>query len=83
MNALRDPLTRAWLALVLLSGLATLLSTRAGHAAGAAILAVAAIKARLILTRYLGLAEVPAWRRAFDLLLGCLVALLLVLYLAA
>lgn len=83
MTALRDPLLRAWLALVVLSGVATLLSRQPGKLAGGAILAIAAIKGRQILSRYLGLAGVPGWQRAFDLLLGLVILLLLALYLAA
>ena len=36
---------------------------------------------RLILTRYLGLANAPFWRRGFDVTLGLFVLLLLALYL--
>ena len=49
MSLLRDPLLRAWLALVALSGLATLLSLSSRRVAGAAILLIALAKARLIL----------------------------------
>lgn len=83
MNLLRNPLSRAWLALVLLSGAVTLLSWHGGRTVGAAILLAAGIKARLIVRRYMGLAGVPGWGRGFDLVLGLLCALLLGLYLAA
>lgn len=72
-----DPLVRAWLALVALSGMATAVSLLrpeappwAETAAGAAILAIAWLKARIILDRYLGLAAHPAARRAFGTGLG-------------
>lgn len=83
MSLLRDPLLRAWLALVVLSGLATVLSLHPGRAAGVAIVATAMAKARLILSRYLGLAQVRTWLNAFSGLCLLLGALLLVLYLAA
>ncbi len=82
MILLRDPLSRAWLALVLLSGAVTLLARHGGRAVGAMILLAAAIKARLIVRRYMRLAGVPGWGRGFDLVLGLLCALLLGLYLA-
>lgn len=50
---------------------------------GVAILIAAAIKARLIVRRYMGLAGVPGWGRGFDLVLGLLGALLISLYVAA
>jgi len=46
------------------------------------VLLAAGIKARTILLHYLGLARVPAWRRAFTALLVLLLALLLTLFLA-
>jgi len=81
-----DPLTRAWIALVFL-GLATTAIAALGPEAGARIwlgaliLAIAFLKMRLILTRYLGLADAPFWCRGFDVTLGLFVLLLLVLYL--
>ena len=81
-----DPLTRAWLALIAL-GLATTAIAAPGpridvpFALGALILAIAFLKMRLILTRYLGLADAPYWRRGFDATLGVFVLLLLGLYL--
>ena len=76
MKAWRDPLVRAWAALVLLSGASTLLSHQRGGWAVAAILLFAGIKARLVLVRYLGLERVPAVRVAFDLLLAVLVGMM-------
>ena len=82
-----DPLTRAWIALVAL-GLATTAIAALGPEAGAPIwlgaliLAIALLKMRLILTRYLGLADAPFWRRGFDFTLGLFTLLLLGLYAA-
>ena len=81
-----DPLCRAWAWLLLLSLLSTAaaLSVSAGLAgplAGAAILALALLKARLILARYLGLSRTPYWRRGFDWVLGGYMLGLLTLYL--
>jgi hypothetical protein len=80
-----DPLIRAW-ALLIALGLATTaiaaLGPEAGAplALGALILAIAFLKMRLILTRYLGLANAPFWRRGFDATLALFVLLLLGLY---
>lgn len=83
-------LTRAWIWLVALSLGSTALSVavasgatggRLATAAGAAILALAWAKARLILTRYLGLAEAPFWRRGFEIVLGLYALGMLGLYL--
>ena len=62
-----DPLLRAWLALVLLSAAGTALSVSAPAQAmpaglGLALLALAFVKARLILLGYMGLAQAPSWR---------------------
>ncbi|TQV78540.1 cytochrome C oxidase subunit IV family protein [Denitrobaculum tricleocarpae] len=54
-----------------------------GPIAGAAILFLAYMKARLILARYLGLAEAPSWYRGLNLLIAIYMVLLLALYLAA
>ena len=81
-----DPLTRAWLALIALGLATTVLAARGTEAGtlwlGALILAIAFLKMRLILTRYLGLADAPFWRRGFDATLGLFVLLLLGLYAA-
>ncbi|ADZ69017.1 hypothetical protein [Polymorphum gilvum] len=88
---LRDPLLRAWLGLIGLSLASTVLALGVGHqafvglaatATGAAILALAWLKARIILAAYLGLATAPFLRRGFDLVLGLYALLLLALYLA-
>lgn len=89
MTALRDPLLRAWLVLLALSGVSTAIAARLPGLAdmprliGVAVLLAAGIKARTILLHYLGLAQAPAWRRAFTALLVLLLALLLALFLAA
>lgn len=62
-----DTTTRAWLLLIGLS-LVSALVTLAGlppKAAGLLILALGLIKARVILSRYLGLAEAPGWLSGF------------------
>jgi len=79
MRLLRDPLVRAWLALVALSGASTVLASHRGAGALAAILLFAGIKARLVLARYLGLEQVAPVRRGFDLLLGALLVVMGVL----
>lgn len=86
MRLVRDRLLRGWAALVALgagTGLAAL-GIEAGLWApplGAAILTLAWLKARLILARYLGLDEAPAWRRGFDTAVAAFLLLLLGLYL--
>ncbi|WP_157771621.1 hypothetical protein [Thioclava nitratireducens] len=45
-------------------------------------MALAWQKARIILGKYLGLVQAPAWRRGFDVALTGVCLLLLVLYLA-
>ena len=61
------PLRRTWLVLAVLSALGTALALvgwtgAARHAAGLAILALAFVKARLILLDYMGLSRALAWR---------------------
>lgn len=85
-----DPLLRAWFGLLALSAGSTVLAVAVPAAApgmapglwGAAILALALLKARLILARYLGLAAAPFWLRGFEITLALHTALLLVLHLA-
>lgn len=84
---MRDPLIRAWLALVALSAVATAVSLLrpasppwVATAAGAVILVLAWLKARVILDRYLGLAGVPGARRGFGAGLGAFALAALVLY---
>ncbi|MFB9149777.1 nitric oxide reductase F protein [Roseovarius ramblicola] len=82
----RDPLLRAWGALIGLSLGSTVLSLwhwppRLAALAGALILTLGWLKARVILARYLGLAAAPFWRRGFNLSLALFCLLLLGLYL--
>ncbi|HPE24761.1 nitric oxide reductase F protein [Albidovulum sp.] len=85
----RDPITRAWAALIALSAASTVLArgvsggALAGPAltaAGAAILILAWAKARTILNVYLGLGRAAALRRGFGLALALYAGLLLALY---
>ena len=83
-----DPLLRAWLSLIALSGGSAVVAAMVGagfnrSAAGAAILLLAVMKARVILSRSLGLASSRAWLRGFSTVLVFFAALLLGLYLAA
>ena len=85
---MRDELTRAWVALIALSAASTMLALvvprgTGSAAVGAAILALAWLKARVILRRYLGLAAVPDIGRGFDLVLALVMLGALGLYLAA
>ncbi len=81
-----DPLSRAWLALIALSAGSTAVAALVAMdlhraAAGAAILLLAWLKSRVILSRYLGLAQAPGWRRGFNLVQGLFCLLLLTLFL--
>lgn len=83
---------RAWLWLLALAAASTALALAidagaitgaAARAASAAILTLAWLKARVILSDYLGLRAAPSIRRGFDLVLALFMALLLALYLMA
>lgn len=79
-------LIAGWLALLIFSFGSTLLSLwplppQWQALAGAMILALAWLKARVILRRYLGLASAPFWARGFGVSLAVFCALLLGLYL--
>ncbi|MFD3191509.1 nitric oxide reductase F protein [Sedimentitalea sp. HM32M-2] len=79
-------LISGWLALLAFSFGSTVISlwTIPAHwqaLAGAAILVLAWLKARVILGRYLGLANAPFWARGFGISLAVFCCLLLVLYL--
>ena len=81
-----DALTKAWIWLIALSGGSAIVSLMVGQGmdrrlAGAAILFLALLKSRTILSRYLGLVDAPSWRRGFNLVLTFFCALLLALYL--
>ena len=82
----RDTLFRAWLVLILLSGGSAIISelVTSGfdrRVAGVLIVVLAMLKARVILTRYLGLSQAPSWRSGFTLALSFFCAVLLGLYL--
>lgn len=82
----RKSLYIAWGALIGLSTGSTLLTADTIWAqwpavTGIAVLLLAWQKARIILTRYLGLADAPTWRRGFDFALAVLCLLMLGLYL--
>ncbi|SLN44696.1 hypothetical protein PEL8287_02277 [Roseovarius litorisediminis] len=83
---LSDPLLRAWLWLIGLSLGSTAVSLwhwppKMTALAGTVILTLAWLKARIILSRYLGLAAAPFWQRGFGISLAVFCALLLGLYL--
>ncbi len=87
---MKDPLIRAWIGLVVLSALSTVLSVAVAHGAlsgamvsvgGALILTIGWVKARIILEQYLGLAQAPFWRRGFETVLAFYMLGLLGLYL--
>lgn len=82
----RRTLTQAWIALLALSFIATLVSLGVGaglnrHVAGVSILVLAVLKARVILSRYLGLAAAPRWRAGIFTALSLFALVLLALYL--
>lgn len=81
----RDPLFRAWFWLVLLSAASTAVALNLTEIqvtfAGTIILTLAWLKARMILSRYLGLAAVPAIARGFGLVLALYMLVALALYL--
>ncbi len=88
---MKNPVIRAWLWLIGLSLLSTILallvdqrlSGAAVTAAGAAILTLSWLKARVILSDYLGLRAAPFWRRGFGMVLAFYMLMLLGLYVAA
>ena len=69
--------TRAWLMLLLFSAGSTALAVSGLRGTGfvVAVLALAGAKARVILSRYLGLAAAPAVLTGFDLALAALLLL--------
>ena len=84
---INNTILRAWMWLAILSLGSTAITfwqwpTNLAPVAGAAILALAWAKARVILADYLGLSAAPFWRRGFNLSLGVFCLLLLGLYLA-
>ena len=79
-------LATTWAWLIVLSGGSAIIAYAINHGvnrqlAGVAILCLALFKARLILSRYLGLAEVPGWLTGFFSVIGLTCLLILGLYL--
>ncbi len=91
---MQDRLIRAWISLLVLStastGVAMFIDRgatggnpgRIAAISGVIILTLALIKARIILSRYLGLETTRFWRRGFNFVLTVYALLLLGLYLA-
>jgi hypothetical protein len=77
--------TRAWAALVILSAGSTGLAVveASGVLPVLAVLALAWVKARIILRHYLGLGLAPAWSRGFGLALALYMILVMGLVVAA
>lgn len=75
-------LTRAWLLLIALSlgSAAVTLIHGSPKLTGAAILLIALVKSRVILSRYLGLDQAPGLRRGFTVVLNLFGLVILVLY---
>lgn len=83
-----DPLTCAWIILIFLSVLSAFAAELVNASidrriTGVMVLILALFKARVILSRYLGLWAAPSWRRGFNLSLTAFCLLMLGLYLAA
>lgn len=79
-------LIEAWAALVVLSLGTVLIASsdgagRTGAVTAGCVLALAGLKARVILARYLGLAGSRFWMRAFELAIGLFLGLGFALYL--
>jgi nitric oxide reductase NorF protein len=79
--------TRAWLHLLILSAASVLLAAWSGAVPGpttigALVLVIAWLKARVILSRYLGLWQAPSWQSGFNWGLGIYCLVLLGLFLA-
>jgi len=76
-------LTRAWLLLIALSMATTLFAgilPEAGPVFVAAVLLLAGLKSRLILSDYLGLRKAPTFQRGFTLILVGFLGLAMLLY---
>jgi len=83
-----NTLSRAWLALIALSSGSAVIAELTGSGidrrlVGVLIVGLALMKARVILSAYLGLSKAPTWRRGFNLSLALFCLLLLGLYLAS
>ncbi|WP_294229390.1 cytochrome C oxidase subunit IV family protein [uncultured Shimia sp.] len=76
-------LTRAWLLLIAFSFATTVFAgvlPEAGPIFVAAVLALAGVKSRLILSDYLGLRNAPTFQRGFTLILVGFLSLAMLLY---
>ena len=88
-NLIRDPLIRAWAGLMGLITAATLIAQvplPAGWpqaARAGAILLIAGLKARIILSRYLGLWRAPWWQRGFVTVIALFLIVVFMLHLIA
>ncbi|MBG6205168.1 nitric oxide reductase NorF protein [Labrenzia sp. EL_13] len=81
-----DTITRAWFDLLFLSAASVLIAagfteTLGAGATGGLVLVFAWMKARVILSRYLGLWQAPIWLSGFNWALGLFCLLLLGLFL--
>ncbi len=65
-----DPLTRTWAQLIALTMATTALAGASGRLVMALLLLLAFLKARLILGRFLHLAERPSWLSVFAVPVG-------------
>jgi len=79
-------LLRAWSWLICLSAGSALVSVALAQGAqrqvaGVVVVLLALTKARIILARYLGLAQAPGWLRGFTWVIGLFCLLILLLYL--
>ena len=82
-----DPILKAWVWLLALSGVSALVAQAVGlgidrRITGAVILLLAVAKSRVILARYLGLDQAPGWLSGVMTVLGLFALLALGLYLA-
>lgn len=81
-----DTTTRAWAGLLLMSAASVLIAAGftdrlSAGATGALVLVFAWMKARVVLSRYLGLWQAPTWLSGFNWVLGLFCLLLLGLFL--
>lgn len=79
-------LLTTWIWLIVLSGGSAIIAYVASHGidrrlVAAVILGLALVKARLILSRYLGLAQAPGWLAGFSWVIGLTGVLIFGLYL--
>ncbi|MCK0150466.1 cytochrome C oxidase subunit IV family protein [Marivita sp. S6314] len=81
----RASLYRAWIILAVLTAIGTALhfSPLSPVIAGLLILAIAGVKARIVLLDYLELRGVPGWSNGIQAVLFALLALIAVLFAAA